>query len=88
MLVSSSKTLDGRKISLLGRVRATCSWRAVDPQSDREAAVKALVLEAEDFGADALIDVRFETDAAPSGDVEGVSLRRLRATGLAVRFAA
>jgi hypothetical protein len=88
MLVSTSSALDGRKISPLGRVSASGIWRGAEGDADREAAVKALVREAEEHGADAVIDVRFETDAVCSADVCGVALTRMTASGLAVRFAA
>ena len=88
MLISFSKALEGRNTSPLGRVSASGVWRGLAAEADREATVKALVQEAEDQGADALIDIRFETDAVASADVCGVPLSRLTATGLAVRFAA
>ena len=88
MLVSSEAALEGRKLSPLGRVRAAGCWHGAGAKDDREATVRALMQEAEDFGADALIDVRFETDAVASADLEGVALSRLSASGLAVKFAA
>ena len=56
-------------------------------EADRQAAVEALTREAEDYGADAVIDVRFEIDGCKGYDVDGVQLQRVTATGLAVRFA-
>ena len=47
----------------------------------------ALMREAEEYGADAVVDVRFEVDGVKSSDIEGVPLQRVIATGLAVRFA-
>jgi len=87
MLVSFAKALEGRKVSPLGRVRAAGAWRAAASDGDRDAALKALVQEAEDFGADAVVDVRFETDAV-GADIDGAPRSRLSASGLAVRFAA
>ncbi len=43
--------------------------------------------EAEEYGADAVVDVRFEVDGVKGSDIEGVQLQRVTATGLAVRFA-
>jgi len=88
MLVSFTEALEGRKVSPLGRLRAAGSWRAAAAEGDRDAAMKALMREAEDCGADAIVDVRFETDALAGSDIEGVPLSRLSASGLAVRFAA
>jgi uncharacterized protein YbjQ (UPF0145 family) len=56
-------------------------------QADRDTAVEALRREAEDYGADAVIDVRFEIDGCKGYDVDAVQLQRVTATGLAVRFA-
>ena len=50
-------------------------------------AVEALTREAEEYGADAVVDVRFEIDGCKGCDIEGVRLQRVTATGLAVRFA-
>ena len=88
MLISFSEALEGRKVSPLGRLRAAGAWRAANADADRDAAIKALVQEAEDCGADAIVDVRFETDAVAGADIDGVPLSRLTASGLAVRFAA
>ncbi len=65
-------------------------WRAAgDPgaEADRQAAIEALTREAEEYGADAVVEVRFEVDGCKGCDVEGVELQRVTATGLAVRFA-
>ena len=91
MYVSFSSDLDGgRPMTAIGRVRATARWRAAgDPaaDADRKAAIEALKREAEEYGADAVVEVRFETDCCKGCDVEGVDLERVTATGLAVRFA-
>jgi len=86
MQVSFSDTLDdGRAHSTIGRVKAVGRWRAAhEPNlaTERQAALSALMREAEDYGADALVNVRFEID-----DIDAVPLRRVVATGSAVRFA-
>ena len=91
MYVSFSSGLDdGRPLTAIGRIKAAAQWRAAgDPgaEADRRAAVEALTREAEEYGADAVIDVRFEFDGCKGCDVEGVDLQRVTATGLAVRFA-
>ena len=91
MLVSFSGGLDdGRPVTAIGRIRATTRWRAVgapDAEGDRNAAVEALTREAEEYGADAVVDVRFEVDGCKFCDIDGVELQRVTATGLAVRFA-
>jgi len=91
MYVSFSSGLDdGRPLTAIGRIRAATLWRATgDPaaEADRQAALEALRREAEEYGADAVVDVRFEVDGCRGCDVEGVDLQRVTATGLAVRFA-
>jgi uncharacterized protein YbjQ (UPF0145 family) len=91
MYVSFSSGLDdGRPVSAIGRIRAATRWRAAgDPraEADRQAAIDALTREAEEYGADAVIDVRFEVDGVKGPEVGGVELERVTATGLAVRFA-
>jgi uncharacterized protein YbjQ (UPF0145 family) len=81
---------DGRPVTAIGHIKAAASWRAAgEPgaEADRQAAVEALMREAEEYGADAVVDVRFEIDGCRSYEIEGVPLQRITATGLAVRFA-
>jgi uncharacterized protein YbjQ (UPF0145 family) len=81
---------DGRATTAIGRVKATTRWRAADgegSEGERQAAIDALKREAEEYGADAVVDVRFELDDVRGHDIDGVALRRVTATGLAVRFA-
>ena len=91
MQVSFAAALDdGRRTVAIGRIRAPGPWRAAglaSAEADRQAALEALTREAEDYGADALVDVRFEVDGCKGYDVDGVRLQRVTATGLAVRFA-
>jgi uncharacterized protein YbjQ (UPF0145 family) len=91
MQVSFAAALDGgRRTTAIGRIRATGPWRAAGDLSaaaDRQTAIEALRREAEDYGADGIIDVRFEVEGCKGGDIGGVRLERVTATGLAVRFA-
>ncbi len=91
MKVSFAATLDdGRATTAIGRIKATTRWRAADEpgsEAEREAAIEALVREAAEYGADAVVDVRFEVDGVKGVDIEGVALQRVTVTGLAVRFA-
>jgi len=78
----------GRANFTIGRVKAAGPWRAADEradEADRRSVMMALVRETDDQGADVLIDVRFEADETV--EIDSVSLRRLVATGLAVRAA-
>jgi len=82
---------DGRAKRVIGRVKATSRWSAASgglgSEAERKAAIDALMREAAEYGADAVIDVRFEADDVRGHDIDGVLLRRVTATGLAVRFA-
>jgi uncharacterized protein YbjQ (UPF0145 family) len=91
MRVSFAAALeDGRRTIAIGRIRARGPWRAAgdaSAEADQQAAMDALTREAEDYGADGVVDVQFEVEACKGCEIEGVQLRRVTATGLAVRFA-
>jgi uncharacterized protein YbjQ (UPF0145 family) len=91
MQVSFTSVLaGGRRTIAIGGVRVTTRWRAAEAlgsQAEREAAIEALRREAAEYGADAIVDVRFEVDDVKGADMEGVVLRRVVVTGLAVCFA-
>ena len=91
MQVSFSGALDGGRAHYsLGRVKAVGQWRATraaDPEADWQAVLGALVREAEEYGADALVEVNFAVEEV-AGGVDGVPLSRLVVAGAAVRFAA
>ena len=91
MQVSFASDLDdGRATTVIGRVKATTRWRAADKrgsEAERQAAIEALKREAAEYGADAVVDVRFEVDDVRGVDIDGVALQRVTVTGLAVRFA-
>jgi uncharacterized protein YbjQ (UPF0145 family) len=91
MQVSSSNVLEGgRAYYAIGRVRAFGRWRAANAEgleADQRAALRALMREAAEYGADALTNVSFESDDVVHTDIDGVPLRRVIATGYAVRFA-
>ena len=90
MQVSYSRTLPSdRAHSSLGRLKAMTGWRSAEApvtDFDRESALRALVREAEDFGADALIDVAFSEEVVQGPEIGAVPLRRIVATGEAVRY--
>jgi uncharacterized protein YbjQ (UPF0145 family) len=43
--------------------------------------------EAEDYGADGVVDVQFDVEGCKGCEIDGLRLERVTATGLAVRFA-
>jgi uncharacterized protein YbjQ (UPF0145 family) len=91
MQVSQTQELeDGRQTRAIGRIKAVGAWRAasaVGGEAEKRAALRALVREAEDCGADAIVGVEFHMDGVMGADIEGVALKRVVATGVAVRFA-
>ena len=91
MQVSFSSGLDdGREIAPIGWIKAAARWRAADKPSseaERQTAIEALKREAAEYGADAIVDVRFEVDDVGGADIAGVALQRVTVTGLAVRVA-
>jgi uncharacterized protein YbjQ (UPF0145 family) len=91
MQISQTQELeDGRQTFAIGRIKAVGAWRGANAdrgEAERLVALKALIREAEDYGADAIVGVDFQIDGVVGGDVEGVPLRRVVASGLAVRIA-
>ncbi len=91
MQVSFASHLEcGRATVAIGRVKATTRWRAADKagtEAERQAAIDALKREAAEYGADAIVDVRFDLDDVKGVDIDGVALQRVTVTGLAVCFA-
>jgi len=90
MQVSFSRALEnGRAHTTIGKVNARTEWRAADKsvaELDREIALRALIREAEEYGADALVEVSFSVEEV-GPDIGGVPLRRTTVTGTAVRLA-
>jgi len=91
MRVSFAAALnDGRRTISIGRIRAKGPWRAAGgsgTEADRQAAIDALTREAEEYGADGVVEVQFEVEACKGCEIDGLRLERVTATGLAVRFA-
>ena len=90
MQVSRTNELKGgRAFYSIGRIKASSGWRAAEAHSEgaRLEALSALVSEAQEFYADAVIDLSFEVEAIRRPNFEGAPLRRIAATGVAVRFA-
>jgi uncharacterized protein YbjQ (UPF0145 family) len=90
MQVSYANKLEGgRRYHSIGRIKASSRWRGANdlvPEADRLAAVRALIREAEDYEADAIVGLDFELDSVDGVEIGGVPLRRVAATGLAVKF--
>lgn len=91
MQVSHTNELEGgRGHYSIGRIKAASNWRAASgagAEADRLAAVRALIAEAQEYEADAIIGLDFEVDGVQRADIDGASLQRVAATGIAVKFA-
>jgi uncharacterized protein YbjQ (UPF0145 family) len=91
MQVSTSHELDGgRNHFSIGRIKATSRWCGSSGRSleaSKRDAVAALISEAEAYDADAIVELDFEIDDVKGADIDGTRLRRVRATGIAVKFA-
>ncbi len=91
MQVSFTASLDSKRAQhTIGRVSAHTPWRPADRElgeSDREIATRALVREAEEYGADGVVEVAFAVEECHGAECESIKLRRLVATGRAVRLA-
>jgi uncharacterized protein YbjQ (UPF0145 family) len=91
MQVSHTYSLEGgRDHYSIGRIKASSGWRAVNAstaEADRRAAVDALIREAQEYDADAIIGLDFEVDGVKSADIDGTPLQRIAVTGIAVKFA-
>ena len=91
MQVSVSASLDEKRAHYtIGRVSAHSAWRAAEGELadlEREVALRALVREAEEYGADGVVEVAYAVEECRHGECEGVKLRRVVATGRAVRLA-
>ena len=91
MQVSRTNELKGgRAYYSIGRIKASSGWRAANAHGSELArleALWALVSEAQEFCADAVIDLNFEVEAIRRPDFAHATLRRIAATGIAVKFA-
>ena len=82
---------DGRDFYPIGRVQAASCWHGPAQSGGAEdfhqAALKALIEMAREFEADAIIGVGYGYDAVKHEELSAVELRRVSATGLAVKLA-
>jgi Putative heavy-metal-binding len=90
MQVSYSRALSSDRAHIsLGHISASTGWRASEgpiTKLERDIALRALTREAEEFGAQGIVEVKFEIETVDGPDQHGAPLRRIVATGEAVRF--
>ena len=85
MQVSRTNELKGgRGYHSIGRIKASSGWRASDAhdaEEDRLSALWALISEAQEFDADAIVGLDFEIEAVTRPDFDGAPLQRTAAIG-------
>ena len=91
MLISSNGTIEGgRVLYTIGKIEAASSWHPESgaPLQDnwRELILQDLIHKAEDIDADAIIQLDYQNDTPLKSEESGVKLKRIVATGLAVKL--
>jgi hypothetical protein len=92
MRISFTEDLsDGRILYPIGRVSAAGSWHAAGAPCAagdwKKAALDALIREAKEHDADAIIGVDYAEDGALMTDLTSLDLKRITASGIAVKLA-
>ena len=91
MRISSTDVIEGgRVLYAIGKIKAASAWHAANgapPQDNwRELVLSELIRKAEDIDADAIIGFEYETDGIVPVEETGVQLKRILATGIAVKL--
>ena len=91
MRISSTDVIEGgRVLYTIGKIEAASAWHAANgaPLQDnwRELALSELIRRAEDIDADAIIGLDYQTDGIVAVEETGVQLKRILATGIAVKL--
>ncbi len=90
MRISFTGTLEGGRVLYnIGKIEAASAWHPenCEPLQDnwRELILRELIRKAEDIDADAIIGVDYQNGGAVRIDETGVKLKRVVATGIAVK---
>jgi hypothetical protein len=91
VLISCTGAIEGgRVLYTIGKIEAASSWHPEGsaPLQDnwRELILRDLIRKAEDIDADAIIGLDYQNDGAIRNAETGVKLKRIVATGLAVKL--
>jgi hypothetical protein len=90
--ISFTGTLDGSRVLYkIGKIEAASAWHPENSEpiqhNWRDLILRELIRKAEDIDADAIIGVDYQTGGAVRIDETGVKLKRVVATGVAVKLA-
>ena len=90
MLISSTGAIEGgRVLYTIGKIEAASAWHPENSEplqhNWREFMLRELIRTAEDIDADAIIGVDYQNGGAVRIDETGVKLKRVVATGIAVK---
>jgi hypothetical protein len=88
--ISFTGTLEGGRVLYnIGKIEAASAWHPENSEplqpNWRELILRELIRTAEDIDADAVIGVDYHNDGAARIDETGVKLKRVVATGIAVK---
>ena len=91
MLISSTGAIEGGHVLYtIGKIEAASSWHpegGVPLQANwRELILQDLIRKAEDIDADAIIGLDYQSDEGIRNDETGMNLKRIVATGIAVKL--
>ena len=91
MRISSTGGIEGHRVLYtIGRIKAASAWHAASGSPSqgnwREFVLSELIREAEDIDADAIIGLDYEIDSIIPVSESGVRLKRILATGMAVKL--
>ncbi len=90
MRISFTGTLEGgRVLHNIGKIEAASAWHPANSEplqpNWRELILRELIRKAEDIDADAVIGIDYQNGGAVRIDETGVKLKRVVATGIAVK---
>ena len=90
MRISFTDTLEGGRVLYnIGKIEAASAWHPENSEplqhNWRDLILRELIRTAEDIGADAIIGVDYQNGDAMRIDDTGVKLKRVVATGIAVK---
>lgn len=92
MRISFTSTLEGCHVLYsIGKIEAASPWHAENgaplQENWREVILGDLIRKAEDVDADAIVGIDYRSDPSIRVDETGVKLKRIVATGVAVKLA-